>query len=309
MSANTGLVGGIQRFSISDGPGIRTTVFLKGCPLSCAWCHNPELISPKAGVIFNTEKCIGCYSCVAACTRHAIHKEEESATPVIDWSLCVGCQTCGENCMAEAINPVGKWMAVNEVLEEIIKDKGFYEKSGGGVTFSGGEMLMQYPFAEAIMDACIENGITVTLDTCGQGDSQALLRMAKRSSDILYDMKMIRSNRHKELTGVSNNLILRNLTMLAENREINPKIQIRMPLISGVNDTDEIISETSDFYLASHLKRVTLLPYHRLGISKTRHLGGEPIIFQPPTDERLDEIRRHFSSNGIEVEILGEEIS
>lgn len=302
-----GLVGGIQRFSTSDGPGIRTTVFLKGCPLDCKWCHNPELISVKQQLMRSVTKCIGCGCCADYCRQGAIKIGTEGF--YVDRSLCNDCLDCVEACAAEAMSPAARWKTVAEVMETVRRDSGFYEKSGGGMTISGGELLSQSRFAEALLDAACEENITVALDTSGCGDGDTLYRMAGKASYILYDMKGIPAEVHREYTGVDNHIILENLKRLAADPQIRKKVIMRMPLIHDVNDTPEIIEKTAEFYRDNGLEEVTLLAYHELGINKCRGIGREPHVFTAPSHERMQEIKSCFEAVGMHAEILGEEIA
>lgn len=306
MNQLKGCVGGIQKYSTSDGPGIRTSVFLKGCPLQCRWCHNPELIVPERQILFTAQKCIGCGNCVKACPTGALHHGGEHVE--IDQSLCKKCYACVDHCYSEALRLAGNYMTVEEVMKSVRQDRGYYNRTGGGMTISGGELLMQADFAEALLDAAIADDIGVALDTCGFGNSDRLYRMAKKASYILYDMKSIDDAVHQKATGVSNALILKNLVRLADDPEINPKIWMRMPLIHGINDTPEIIQETCAFYEAHHLTYVTLFPYHELGISKYKSLGQAYENFTPPDSDRLHEIQAMFQAHGTKADILGEQV-
>ncbi|QAT43608.1 glycyl-radical enzyme activating protein [Aminipila luticellarii] len=301
------LVGSLQKFSVEDGPGIRTTVFLKGCPLSCKWCHNPELIDPQQQLIKSPNNCIGCGCCVKICPKGAVTINPEEGV-VIDRAKCDVCLQCTDECYAQALRPVAKRMSIDEILRVAEQDKGFYENTGGGITVSGGEILMHADFVCRLIDEAGKRGINMCLDTCGFGDSQALMKMALKENvtDILYDMKSIDDEVHRQYTGVSNQLILDNLRMLAADARTADKLIMRMPLIRGVNDSGDIIKRTGELYREIGVKRVNLLPYHSLGISKKRNVGGTQEDFQQPAEERLTEIGTYFKNEiNLKVEILG----
>ncbi len=301
------LVGSLQKFSIEDGPGIRTTIFFKGCPLNCKWCHNPELIDPRQQLIQSPNNCIGCGYCIKVCPNAVSYMDPEEGI-VIDRAKCDVCLKCADECYAEALRPVAKPMTIDEILRIAEQDKGFYDNTGGGITVSGGEILMLAELVSKLLDEAGKRDIKVCLDTCGFGDSRALMEMALKENvtDILYDLKSIDDEVHREYTGVSNGPIIDNLRMLASDARTVDKLIMRMPLIEGVNDSEDIILRTGELYREIGVKRVNLLPYHSLGISKQRNVGGKQEEFGQPTEERLTEIEMYFKDViNLTVEILG----
>ena len=248
----------IMRFATHDGPGIRTAVFFQGCPLSCWWCHNPEGQGFRPRAMYFEERCRLCGDCLAACPEG-----------ITDFG-CRRCVVCAEVCQAEARQVAGRRMTMGEVVREIEKDAVFYDHSGGGVTLSGGEPVAQPRFAEALLAACRERGIHTVLETCGFAHPETFLRVALAADQVLFDLKLIDPVKHKQYTGVSNRGILRNLEQLAARRH---PLRVRIPVVPGVNDSDEEAAQFSEYLKGLAIRDVELLPYHRIGSEKYRRLG------------------------------------
>jgi pyruvate formate lyase activating enzyme len=296
----TGRVFDIKRYSIHDGPGIRTTVFLKGCSLRCQWCHNPESVDPGPELMHWPGRCTRCYACITACPKGAIAKYAVGAI-VIDRKACDLCGKCAEACLYDAMQIVGREMSVEEVLGEVEKDKIFYDQSGGGVTLSGGDPFVQSAFAEALLDGCRSRGISAAVDTAGFSRNGVLDRVASKAGLILYDLKCMDDARHKELTGVSNVPIIENLKRLAAGRT---EVWVRIPLVSGVNDDDDNIRRTVEFLSSlKTIRRVGILPYHSGGLEKARRIGQESHFrkFETPSEERIAAVEAAFREAGFEV--------
>lgn len=299
------LITDIQKYSIHDGIGIRTTVFFKGCPLSCVWCHNPETQKFSSQLLFQSEKCTGCGSCVNACPRHAI--SIESGISVTDHQICNCCGNCMDYCLQNIREISGKDYTVDELIREIEKDKVFYEQSNGGVTLSGGEVLSQnMDYIEELLSKLKQKGYRVNLDTSGYGHYSYLVRIMKYVDTFLYDIKMIDPVLHKKYTGVDNSLILENLKKLS-NAKAN--IWIRIPMIGGVNNTTTCIEEMAKFLKTEQisLMQINLLPYHNTGSGKYKRLGcqygGED--FTTPTGEELEQYVTIFQNYGFTQTIIG----
>jgi len=298
-----GCIFDIRGYSIHDGPGIRTTVFFKGCYLHCPWCHNPEGQSPKIELIFTETRCRGCQECLKNCPRQALSRS--ASETLINREKCDLCGICVEGCFSQALEFVGKEMTVQEVMEAVEKDRIFYEQSNGGVTFSGGEPLRQADFLEALLIECRKRDIHTCLDTSGYVSSEIFNKISAKVDLFLYDLKIMDEEKHRRYTGASNKLILENLkTLAAENKNII----IRIPLIAAINDTSENILQTAEF--VKSLKVVTeisLLPYHRLGSQKYRKLNRpDPSNkFEIPSEEKMQEIKKTLENLGFKVKIGG----
>jgi pyruvate formate lyase activating enzyme len=294
-----GCVFNIERFAIRDGPGIRTTVFLQGCPLRCLWCANPESISPVPQLFYLENLCTRCYRCVEACPNKATTKTPEGAIE-INRSLCKACGKCVEACPNKAREIRGKLMTVEEVLEEVKKDALFYQNSGGGVTFSGGEPTHQPEFLWHLLKGSQESGIHTALDTSGFVKPEILKKVLEHTNLVLYDIKHMDPAKHKELTGVDNRLILDNARMIAA---MGKPMIIRLPLIPGHNDSTENLKALAEFMLSLGLKKVDLLPYHSLGKIKYQRLGMEYKIsdLKPYEAGEVAKIKADLESYGLQV--------
>jgi pyruvate formate lyase activating enzyme len=298
-----GIVFDIKKFSIHDGPGIRTTVFLKGCPLRCWWCHNPEGLAREPDLIIRPSRCIRCGACVEACEQGAISLGDGAAST--DRELCVLCGACVEVCYAEAREIVGREMTVAQVMAEIERDVAFYDESGGGATFSGGEPLLQPGFLLALLRVCQEREIHTAVDTCGFAPWEAFEGVREQVDLFLYDLKLMDDARHRQFTGVSNELILGNLQALASQGHA---ITIRMPVVPGINDDDENVRQLGAFVAdLPQVDRVDVLPYHHIGSEKYGRLNrvyGLPETHSP-SDEGIARIVRALEGFGLQARIGG----
>jgi len=304
MLMKTGLIFDVKRYAINDGPGIRVVIFFKGCNLHCAWCHNPESISPKVEKMYSRAKCMMCGECAAVCPEKAITLTSESI--VTNPELCKLCGKCAEVCPTKATEMSGYVKSVDEIMAIIEKERMFFDQSGGGVTFSGGEPILHSEMLIELLDECGKRGIHRAIDTAGFVKTETLLEVAKRTDLFLFDLKMIDSENHKKWTNISNEKILENLKILAET---GAKIFIRIPIIAGVNDDDENIENTAAFVakLAGERKPVNLIPYHNIAQTKYQKLGkGEDFKrMLEPSKEELDAMIEKFRSYGIEASVGG----
>jgi len=303
MSSTKSMIFDIKRFAVHDGPGIRTTVFLKGCPLHCLWCHNPEGIAGGYELMVRPSRCVRCDSCLAACPRGALSKN--SGPVAIDRGKCDLCGECVGVCMSEALEIAGRKASVIDIIDEVEKDRVFYEQSGGGVTLSGGEPLSQPAFCEAILIELKRRNIHAALDTSGLAAWEVLWRSADKSNLVLYDLKLMDDLKHKKFTGVSNRQILDNLKKLSAAKK---DIRLRIPLVAGVNDDEDNIRRTIDFLRSlKSVRQIGLLRYHKGGAEKYKNLGKSSSfkIFEPPSEARMEEIGRAFSEAGFSVKMGG----
>lgn len=299
----SGILFDIRKYSVHDGPGIRTTVFFKGCPLNCWWCHNPEGKSPDIEIFQRDNRCIRCGACLDVCECGAIIQHNDSFET--DRSLCTLCGACVAECYAEARELVGKRMTVAEVMEAIERDRPFYQQSGGGVTFSGGEPLFQPSFLAALLKACQSQGIHTALDTSGYASWKTIDCLRQNVDLFLYDLKLIDEDRHRQFTGVSNGIILENLRRLSE---LGHRLFVRFPIIPFINDDDQNLSQMVEFLLSLPRKHpLDILPYHASALHKYDGLGVAYRLKEtyPPDQERLNEIKDFFEKNGLIVRIGG----
>ncbi len=301
-SPTTGLLFNIVRFATHDGPGIRTCVFFKGCPLDCWWCHNPESQSFLPDRLYFDDRCRLCLDCVDACPEHAISPSNGGVTTS---GACTLCGTCPGICVAEARQIAGRRYALPELLDEIERDLPFFDESGGGVTLTGGEPVSQPDFAAALLDACRDRGIRTALETCGFAQPANFLRVAMRAGLVLFDLKFVDADKHRRYTGVANQLILANLKDLLAS---GIPAAVRIPVVPGVNDTPDDVARFADCLRSLRAPAVELLPYHRTGTDKYRRLGRSyrlPGTLQPaPAD--LARFREVLSRAGVPVTIRGE---
>ena len=312
MAEYKALVFNIQGYSIQDGPGIRTTVFLKGCPLRCLWCSNPESQTFAPDVLLTPAKCVSCGTCLKMCRHGAVHIPELSEggrpIPVLDHSICAECgdQRCVFGCFGQALETVGDFMTAEELVDRIEKDAPFFRNSGGGVTLSGGEPLMHPAFCLAFLQRCREIYIHTAIETTGYADWEAIEPLLEYTDLFLYDLKQIDSKKHKELTGVGNEKILDNLKRLLAQEKA--AVIVRMPIIPGLNDDEEDLRRAASFIKENGGHIVHILAYHRMGMGKYEGLGREYRMdadLESPSDAHMEEIRTLFASYGLTCGIGG----
>jgi pyruvate formate lyase activating enzyme len=287
---------------VHDGAGIRTVVFFKGCPLRCGWCHSPETQALDAEVVLQQDRCVGCGACADACAESAAAPAAGAAA--VDRARCVRCGQCADACPSGARAIVGAWMSVDDVMGAIRRDVPFYDGSGGGVTFSGGEPLLQPSFLEALLARCRAEGIETAIETCGYASRRTMLRIAPLVSSFLFDVKIADEGRHRGATGVSSRPIVANLHALAARRA---PVVVRFPLIPGVTDDDANVRAVGALVASLRLPRIDVLPYHRMGSVKYERLG-RPYAFgdvPAPSGEAVEAAAALLRAFGLDVRTGG----
>ncbi len=296
-----GIVFNVEKYAIHDGPGIRTTVFFKGCPLRCWWCHNPEGQDQCLELVYRHARCISCGECITSCTKGAVSYISKKV--IIDRKRCTACGACAKKCPTEALSIVGREMSVSHVMKLLERDMPFYSESCGGVTFSGGEPLQQPEFLEVLTDECSRKDIDTVLDTSGYAPSKVVERFCGKVDLFLYDIKLMHSSKHKKYTGMSNKLILENAHRIARSES---KLAISIPIIPRINDDEANLEETGRF-LASlkSVEYVSLLPYHKMGIDKYKNLGKPYRLnrTQTPSNQELQTIKKRLEAFGVNVRV------
>ncbi|MHA2128864.1 MAG: glycyl-radical enzyme activating protein [Promethearchaeota archaeon] len=299
-----GFVYDLQRFAIHDGPGIRTLVYMKGCPLKCLWCSSPHTQKPKIEIMQNEIDCRKCGKCIEVCPVHVISVSEGDEI-IIDRELCTSCGQCVETCPNQALKLVGYHITPEELFQEVNKDSPFYRRSNGGVTVGGGEPTMQLDFVTAFLKRCKQVYINTAIETCGYVKWDKMENLLKYVDLVYIDIKHMDPTIHKDLTGVSNELILENAKKISV---IKPMI-IRIPVIPGCNDSDDNITATARFAfsLGENLKRIDLLPYHKFGTQTYGRIGMKYKLadVEPPSEESMIRIKEIVESSGVKAQIGG----
>ncbi|WP_299527320.1 glycyl-radical enzyme activating protein [uncultured Lutibacter sp.] len=300
---STGLIFDIKKYAINDGPGIRMTVFLKGCNLSCKWCHNPESMSPKVQKMYNVKKCIGAVKCIDNCPNNALELTAEGIKT--NYDLCNLCGKCAEVCPTKAFEMLGSTISISELMKQLDNEAIFFDQSGGGVTFSGGEPLMHSAYLLEALKECGKRMYHRVVDTTAFAKQDILLEVAKHTELFLIDLKVMDSKRHNEFTGVTNEKIISNIVELAKT---NCEIIFRIPLIKNVNTSEKNIIVTAKFInsLEGNRNLINLLPYHNIAENKHKKLGEASFIeFETPSEDEIQKVISIFKDYGIIATIGG----
>ena len=298
---HSGTIFDIKKYSINDGPGIRTTIFFSGCPLSCLWCHNPESQSLAPELLYRAGRCLLCGECIKACPEGAISLGKNSAAIITDRQKCTRCQTCVTTCYSGAREFPGHEMTVREVMADIEREIPFYDESGGGATFSGGEPLMQPTFLSALLKACRAQEIHTVVDTSGFANWRVFEQICEDVDLFLYDLKHMDGIRHREVTGVPNDVILENLRRLSS---AGARCIVRIPLIPGINDDEKNLVESGKFLASlSGIEGVELMGYHNIAQAKYEALGREYALIgtKAPSEEAMHHAAEVLGSYGLNV--------
>lgn len=280
-----GIIFNIQRFSIHDGPGIRSTVFLKGCPLNCLWCHNPESKQVQQQLSFQHKNCAGCKVCEKVCTQK-VHTFSHNMHH-IDFTKCIACGKCIDYCNKKALELIGYAISVDEIIEEVLKDRVYYETSGGGITLSGGEPLLQYEFSLAILKEAKTNHLHTCIETSGFCSQNVLKSIIPYTDMFLFDFKLSDEILHKKYTGVSLQPIIKNLQFLNKN---GASVVLRCPIIPEINDFEEHFRMIAELSQMLCISQVELMPYHTLGIEKSRKIGVQYQVESPTANVDMVEV-------------------
>ncbi len=294
-----GTVFNIQKFCVHDGDGIRTCVFLKGCPLRCIWCHNPESVDKSPCLSFDNSKCTLCGRCLSVCDVRRV----EQGVLTVDNKKCIRCGKCTDVCYVDANEIIGKEMTASEIMDEVVKDKMFYDTSGGGLTITGGEPSFQPDFTLELISLANKSRISVAIETCGIGSTEFYRNAAEMGALFLFDIKCIDNIRHKELTGADNLHIMSNLKYLMDK---GADIIIRLPLVPECNDSDKDIAGLADFLNKNEgrFRYAEIMPYHSLGAGKSEKIGlTASYIHENATEEDISRWCSLFASHGTDVRV------